>query len=168
MSKIISLKKQSQSSQPSNVSVSVSPKVNIISVDNSDNSIGGAQKKDIEASYKEKEAETVSMEEYNKLKRYNEVLKTLVSMLQQNPLKYNGYIVADDVQLMKFIQLLTDADDVQMDAEDLGEGCMSRKTYRKVESIFVIKGGETKNLKYDFPEVNKELKELGVSVKYVW
>ena len=37
-----------------------------------------------------------------------------------------------------------------------------------VHAIYVIKGGDTKNLKYDFPDVVKELTELCVSTKYVY
>ena len=89
-------------------------------------------------------------------------------MLRSNPLMYNGYIVADDETLMKFIQLLTFADDVQLDAEDIGQGCISKKTYRKVHAIYVIKDNETKNLKYDYPKVMKELTDLGISCKFVY
>ena len=69
---------------------------------------------------------------------------------------------------MKFIALLTCADDVQIDADDVGQGCITKNTYRKVHAIYVIKGTETKNLKYDYPAVTKELTELGISVKFVY
>ena len=107
-------------------------------------------------------------EEFNRLKNENEVLKLIIEMERNNPLMYNGYIVADDVKLMKFVQLLTFADDVQLDAEDIGEGCITRKTYRKVHAIYVIKDNETKNLKYDYARVMKELTDLGISTKFVW
>ena len=106
--------------------------------------------------------------EYIKLKNENEVLKLIIDMQRNNPLIYNGYIIADDVKLMKFIQLLTLADDVQIDADDMGQGCITKKNYRKVHAIYVIKDGETKNLKYDFPKVTKELTDLGISTKFVW
>ena len=95
-------------------------------------------------------------------------MKLIIEMERNNPLMYNGYIVADDVKLMKFVQLLTFADDVQLDAEDIGEGCITRKTYRKVHAIYVIKDNETKNLKYDYARVMKELTDLGISTKFVW
>ena len=69
---------------------------------------------------------------------------------------------------MKFIQLLTGADDVQLDADDLGQGCVTKKTYRKIHAIYVIKDNETKNLKYDYPKVMKELTDLGISTKFIW
>ena len=106
--------------------------------------------------------------EYIKLKNENEVLKLIIDMQRNNPLIYNGYIIADDVKLMKFIQLLTLADDVQLDADELGQGCISKKNYRKIHAVYVIKDGETKNLKYDYPKVTKELTDLGISTKFVW
>lgn len=124
--------------------------------------------------YPPKEAATVPKEhiyseaEYNKLKNENEVLKTIIDIQRNNPIIYNGYILADDIKLMKFIQLLTFADDVQLDVEDLGQGCLTKKTYRKIHAIYVIKDGETKNLKYDYPRVMKELTDLGISTKFVW
>ena len=107
-------------------------------------------------------------DEFKRLKNENEVLKIIIDIQRNNPLIYNGYIIADDEKLMKFIQLLTFADDVQLDADDLGQGCVSKKTYRKVHAIYVIKDGETKNLKYDYPRVMKELTDLGISTKFVW
>jgi hypothetical protein len=106
--------------------------------------------------------------EYIKLKNENEVLKLIIDLQRNNPVIYNGYIIADDVKLMKFIQLLTLADDVQIDADEIGQGCISKKIYRKVHAIYVIKDGETKNLKYDYPRVTKELTDLGISMKFVW
>ena len=107
-------------------------------------------------------------DEFKRLKNENEVLKIIIDIQRNNPLIYNGYIIADDEKLMKFIQLLTFAEDVQLDADDLGQGCVSKKTYRKVHAIYVIKDGETKNLKYDYPRVMKELTDLGISTKFVW
>ena len=157
-------------SSPS-VSVNVKPKVNV-NVGNSDMSAAVVSRdvEDVKASYSEQSAvdEITSSQQYIELKNENEVLKLLISMLRNNPLIYNGYIIADDEALMKFIALLTCADDVQIDADDVGQGCITKNTYRKVHAIYVIKGNETKNLKYDYPAVTKELTELGISVKFVY
>ena len=124
---------------------------------------------DVKACYDEQATnETENSQQIQELKNENEVLKLLISMLRNNPLIYNGCIVADDETLMKFIALLTSADDVQLDADDIGQGCISKKTYRKVHAIYVITGTETKNLKYDYPKVMKELTDLGISVKFVY
>ena len=110
----------------------------------------------------------LSSDDITKLKNENEALKIIIGIIQNNPFYLNKFIIADDVKLMELVKLLCNVDDVQMDAEDIGEGCITRNKYRKVHAIYVIKGGETKNLKYDFPEVVRELTELCVSTKFVY
>ena len=106
-------------------------------------------------------------DETEQLKREIQALKIIIDIQRSNPLIINKYIIADDEKLLKLIQLLTNADDVQLDAEDIGSGC-SGKAYRKVNSIYVIKGEETLNLKYDCARVVKQLSDLGISCKFVW
>ena len=100
--------------------------------------------------------------------RQIEVLKLIINILQSNPLIINKYIIADDEALERMIKLLTNAEAVQIDAEDVAEGCISKKTYRKIHSMYVTKAGKTLNLKYDFPDVMKTLKDLRISTKFVW
>ena len=104
----------------------------------------------------------------SELKRQIEVLKLIIEIQQSNPLIVNKYIIADDEVLEQMIKLLCNAETVQIDAEDLGSGCMTKHVYRKVESIYVTVKGETKNLKYDFPAVMKALKDLHISTKFVF
>ena len=104
----------------------------------------------------------------SELKRQIEVLKLIIEIQQNNPLIVNKYIIADDEILEQMIKLLCNAETVQIDAEDLGSGCMTKHVYRKVESIYVTVRGETKNLKYDFPAVMKALKDLHISTKFVF
>ena len=123
--------------------------------------------KDVKVEY----SSTTDPNTENKIKELQnecEVLKLIIDMWKNNPLIYQGYVIADDTTLMKFVQLLTSADDVQIDADDVGEGCMTKKTYRKVHAIYVIKDGQTKNLKYDYPQVMKALREYSISTKLVW
>jgi hypothetical protein len=112
---------------------------------------------------------TVTVEDdKNALIRENKVLRLIIDILHSNPLIVNKYIIADDQLLVEIIRLLCNADDVQLDADDLGEGCITRNRYRKVNSIYVVIDGKTQNLKYDFPAVMKTLKDLHISTKYVW
>ena len=112
---------------------------------------------------------TVTVEDdKNTLLRENKVLRIIIDILHSNPLIVNKYIIADDQLLVEIIRLLCNADDVQLDADDLGEGCITRNRYRKVNSIYVVIDGKTQNLKYDFPAVMKTLKDLHISTKYVW
>ena len=96
------------------------------------------------------------------------VLKLIIDIQHSNPMIVNKYIVADDSALCKMVGLLCNASEVHLDAEDVGVGCISKNTYRKVNSIYVVVNGETLNLKYDFPAVMKQLKDLHISVKYVF
>ena len=103
----------------------------------------------------------------NKLMAENEALKIIIEMQRDNPILVNKLILADDVKLEMLIKLLTNADEVHIDADDVGSGCTGNK-YRKVNAIYVIKDGNTKNLKYDYPDITKELKDLGIQTKFVW
>ena len=151
-----------------NVNVNVKPSVNV-SVGAVPPTSPAPEGVDVENNviYPDPEA-SVKYTEYRKLKSENEVLKIIIDMLRNNPLMYNGYVIADDEKLMKLIQLLTNADDVQIEADDIGEGCFTTRTYRKIHTIYIITNGTTQNLKYNFPGIMKELTDLGISVKYVW
>ena len=151
-----------------NVNVNVKPSVNV-SVGAVPTAPPQSQPSEVENNviYPDPEA-SVKYTEYRKLKSENEVLKIIIDMLRNNPLMYNGYVIADDEKLMKLIQLLTNADDVQIEADDIGEGCFTTRTYRKIHTIYIITNGTTQNLKYNFPGIMKELTDLGISVKYVW
>lgn len=96
------------------------------------------------------------------------VLKLIIDIQHSNPMIVNKYIIADDAALGKMVGLLCNASEVHLDADDVGVGCVSKKTYRKVHSIYVVVNGETLNLKYDFPAVMKTLKDLHISTKYVF
>ena len=106
--------------------------------------------------------------EVAKLLRENAVLKLIIDILHNNPMIVNKYIIADDEKLMRMVALLCNATQVHIDADDVGCGCMTKNTYRKVHSIYVVVDGQTKNLKYDFSDVMYTLREFHISTKYVW
>ena len=106
--------------------------------------------------------------EKDKLIRENEVLRLIIQIIQSNPLVVNKYVVADDEVLKKMVGLLCNATEVHLDAEDVGEGCITKNTYRKVHAIYVVVNGETLNLKYNFSDVMKTLKDLRISTKFVF
>ena len=106
--------------------------------------------------------------EVSKLLRENAVLKLIIDIQHSNPLIVNKYIIADDATLIKLVQLLCNATEVNIDADDIECGCTAKNTYRKVHAIFVVVDGQTKNLKYDFSDVMYTLKELHISTKFVY
>ena len=98
-----------------------------------------------------------------------EALKIIIEMFKNNPIYVNKLLLVDDVKLASLIKCLTKGEEVTIDCEDIGSGCTcGPQTYRKVNAIYVIKDGATNNLKYDFPEVTKELKDIGINTKVVW
>ena len=98
-----------------------------------------------------------------------EVQKCVIQMMADNPIRMKDFIVADDVVLMKFIQLLTDAESVELDVEDLGQGCFTTHVYRKVNEIYVTtKDGKVENARYCHADVMKILKDLRISTKFVY
>ena len=103
-----------------------------------------------------------------RLMRENAVLKLIIDIQHSNPLIVNKYIIADDETLVKMVALLCNATEVHIDADDVGRGCISKNTYRKVHSIYVVVDGQTMNLKYHFSDVMKILKDLHISTKYVF
>ena len=103
------------------------------------------------------------------LLREIQVLRIIIELQHNNPLIVNKYIICDDEILGKLVGLLCNAKEVHLDAEDLGSGCLTKHVYRKVNSIYVInENNETLNLKYDYPSVMKTLKDLNISVKWVF
>ena len=100
--------------------------------------------------------------------RENAVLKLIIDIQHSNPLIVNKYIIADDETLVKMVALLCNATEVHIDADDVGRGCISKNTYRKVHSIYVVVDGQTMNLKYHFSDVMKILKDLHISTKWVF
>lgn len=104
-----------------------------------------------------------------KLENKNEALKIIIEMFKNNPLYINSLLLTDDSKLSQLVKLLTDADEVNIDVTDIGEGCTcGTYEYRKVNAIYVKIGEKTYNLKYDFPDVMKELKDIGINTKIVW
>ncbi len=166
MSAMINL---STSKKTDTINVDVKPVTNVHVGDT--NSMSSTR--DVVVTYGEEEVKNGSItegkdEEIEALQRENEVLKLIIKILQSNPLIVNRYIIADDTVLEKIIKLLCDADEVQIDSEDIGQGCFTSNTYRKIHTIYVMRGNETKSLKYDYPSVMKKLQDLRISTKFVF
>ena len=98
----------------------------------------------------------------------NEALKIIIGMYQDNPIFVNKLVLTDDVKLEELVKLMTNADQVTVDAEDLGSGCCTGNKYRKVNAIYVKHKDTTETLKYDYPKIMQMLKELGINTKIVW
>jgi hypothetical protein len=115
--------------------------------------------------YNDSELVKCDNETITKLENKIHALEDLVSILQSNPLKYNGYIIADDETLECFIKDLTGADSVSINAEDIDCNCTTSNKYRHITGIYIVKDNITKTLKYDYPDVYKYLQDLKISVR---
>ncbi len=111
--------------------------------------------------------------EKHKLENQNEALNIIIGIMQDNPTYVNKLILADDTQLCSLLMLLCDgAEDITIDADELST-CFA-KSYRSVNAIYVTVtnstsgASETKNLKYEYSDVVKYMKELGINLKVVW
>ena len=71
------------------------------------------------------------------MKNENEALKIIINIIQSNPFYLNKFIVADDVKLMELVKLLCNADDVQMDADDIGQGSLKTMKQRTLNMIIL-------------------------------
>ena len=99
-----------------------------------------------------------------------EALQTLLSIVENNPLIINKFIIASVEDLSCLIKLLTGADTVQINTDnDVSCNCAlgSNESYASVDKIYVIKGNEAQNFKYSFPDAKKILDDHHVSVKLV-
>ena len=106
--------------------------------------------------------------ELTRLQRLCDTQQLVIQMMQDNPMHIKGYIVADDTILAKFIQILTGADNVDIEADDIGEGCFTSHIYRKVHDIYANIDNKVVNIKYERADVMKILRDLNISTKYVF
>ena len=110
------------------------------------------------------------LKENKSFKAENTALQIIQVMMKENPLYVNSLILVDDEKLKLLLKLFTEADDVKIELSDFETTCCgySSETYRTVRAIYIIKGGTTKNLKYDYPEITRKFTELGINLKVVF
>ena len=175
MSAMISLSKLSNTPD---VKVNVNPNINVktsFTTTSTDKPI----ESDVKVSYgetQEPKPKTYSEEEFKSAvdmieyyKVRHDILRIINMIIKNNPFMLKGLIIMEEENLKKIIMKLVFAKDVQIDAEDVGQGCITRKTYRKINAIYVVRPDDSlKNLKYDYPDIMRELLEYGISTKYVW
>ena len=96
-------------------------------------------------------------------------LAIILNLVENNPLIINKLIVAPSDILSELIKLLTSAEEVKISylfEEEAGCVCSVVK-FLPVDKIYVVKNGETKILKYDFPDAIQVLDEHKISYKMV-
>ena len=97
-----------------------------------------------------------------------QALSSLLTIVESNPLIINKLIVASIEDLASLIKLLTGADTVQINTNnDIECSCLKDLDFVSVDKIYIVKGADTLNFKYSFPDANKILDDHHVSVKLV-
>ena len=98
-----------------------------------------------------------------------EAYSLLLKIVENNPLIINKYIIAKGSELAQLIQLLTEAERVDINkSDDVDCHCFNKSvSYSAVEKIYIFKENQTFNFKYSYPNANKILDEHRISTKIV-
>ena len=115
----------------------------------------------------------------NTYKQLNETIKEkeniakaltiMLNLIENNPLIINKLIIAPADVLTELIKLLTSSEEVKFNYlfdADVGCTCGVNK-YVAIDKIYVIKNGETKIMKYDYPDAIQLLDQHRISYKFV-
>ena len=94
--------------------------------------------RDIESAMRKTEEISESIEEKNNTIK---ALTLIIDIIQNNPLLVNKYVVAEIDTLSELIRLITNADEVEIDTDDIECSCTQPK-YRIIRRIFIKKQGE--------------------------
>ena len=97
-----------------------------------------------------------------------QALSIILNIVEHNPLIVNKYIISPKDILSKLIQLLTEADkvDILLSIDDVGCSCSPNSKYAVIDKIYVTKDGSTSILKYGFAETLKILENHRISTKF--
>jgi hypothetical protein len=127
-------------------------------------------------------ARSLTIAEENALKAYNEelenekaalasknnVLEALLEAYEGAPVVLHGLLILESKKLIEIIQTLTQADKVEILANDpVGCGCCGKNPYFTVSKIFCVTEGKRAEFKVTFNEEYSLLIRHGVSVKIV-
>lgn len=107
----------------------------------------------------------------DELERENQALRLILEINKSNPLIINSYIIPSEKNLHDLIKILTKADEVVINVDDINCSCCgpsSSDNCRRVSTIFVTIKGESKNFKYNYGTANKLLVDEHISTKFVY
>jgi hypothetical protein len=102
------------------------------------------------------------------LSQKNNVLEALLEAYEGAPIVMHGLLILESKKLIEIIQTLTQADKVEILANDpVGCGCCGSNPYFTVSKIFCICDGKRSEFKVQFNEEYSLLIRHGVSLKIV-
>ena len=97
-----------------------------------------------------------------------EALSLIVDLYQNNPLKFNKFIIPEEAELINLLYLLTGAEEIQLTKLDPDVSCGCKNlNFARVSKIMVKKNDNTYNFKYSFPNVIQLLDNRNISWKFV-
>ena len=98
-----------------------------------------------------------------------EALSLIIELLESNPLIVNKYVIASHETLQELILLLTNADSIEINVNDVGcNGCIPHVKTMPIEKIYINKNGKIYQLKYDYPEIQRILDVHRISTKLTY
>ena len=118
--------------------------------------------RDIENAMKKTEELSESMEEKENVIK---ALSLIIDIIQNNPLIVNKYVVAELETLSELIRLLTNAEVVEIDVDDIECSCSAPK-YRIIKRIYVKKDGELYGI-YQCPAITRLFDNYKISLNLV-
>ena len=96
-----------------------------------------------------------------------QALSIMLNLVEHNPLIVNKYIISPKDILINLIQLLTEADKVEIIMNvDVDCGCSANSKYSVIDKIYVTKNGNTSILKYNYAEALQILEIHRISTKF--
>ena len=96
-----------------------------------------------------------------------QALSIMLNLIEHNPLIVNKYIISPKDILINLIQLLTEADKVEIIMNiDVDCGCSANSKYSVIDKIYVSKDGSTSILKYNYAEALQILETHRISTKF--
>ena len=96
-----------------------------------------------------------------------QALSIMLNLVEHNHLIVNKYIIAQKDILINLIQLLTEADKVEIIMNiDVDCGCSANNKYSVIDKIYVTKNGNASILKYNYAEALQILETHRISTKF--
>ncbi len=99
-----------------------------------------------------------------------EALSMIIDILYNNPLLVNKFIIPSSSCLNKLVELLTNADSVEITINDATCDCnciSSKVSIAAVDSIYVSKDGSVNDFRYYYTEAKQILEANHISTKYM-
>lgn len=97
----------------------------------------------------------------------NKALSLILDLVESNPLVISKVIVANESVFTELIQVLTQADSIEIGFHETDIGCCGAAfdDWSLVDQVYITKDSTTTNLKYEHPDVIKLLDSHKISYK---